>query len=119
MTATQTVQMIPLKGAPTFAPCYAALYPMLAELARVHGYALAVHGSMQRDFDLVAVPWTTAAGDAETLIANFAVALGGTVAPRQVGMVGGGEQKPHGRVAYSIYLGQAYLDVSVTPRQAS
>ena len=35
----------------------AALYPDLAEIAREHGYALAVHGSLARDFDLIAVPW--------------------------------------------------------------
>src|SRR5271154_4799160 len=38
-------------------PFYAAgLYPKLAEVFRSHGYALAVHGSLASDFDLVAVP---------------------------------------------------------------
>lgn len=39
------------------AASYAALYPLLAEKVRPLGYALAIHGSMARDMDLVAVPW--------------------------------------------------------------
>ena len=41
-----------------YGPVYAAaLYPDLASLFHRHGYALAVHGSLARDFDLVGVPW--------------------------------------------------------------
>ena len=40
-----------------FAPVYACLYPELAEIARSHGYALAVHGNMAREFDLACIPW--------------------------------------------------------------
>jgi hypothetical protein len=39
------------------AASYALLYPHLVELVRPLGYALALHGSMNRDFDMVAVPW--------------------------------------------------------------
>lgn len=43
---------------PSYAPVYAAaLYPDLCPLFHRHGYALAVHGSLARDFDLIAVPW--------------------------------------------------------------
>lgn len=43
---------------PNYAAVYAAaLYPQLARIARSHGYALAVHGSLARDFDLICVPW--------------------------------------------------------------
>lgn len=44
----------------TYAPMYAALYPSLAEIARTHGWALAVHGTLGRDMDLICVPWTEA-----------------------------------------------------------
>ncbi|OKN23544.1 hypothetical protein AM343_001586 [Klebsiella variicola] len=30
-----------------FAPVYCALYPALAEIARKHGYAMAIHGTMR------------------------------------------------------------------------
>lgn len=43
---------------PVYAPIYAALYPALAKVFQKHGYALAIHGSMARDFDIIAVPWT-------------------------------------------------------------
>jgi len=49
------------KPPPSYSPVYAAaLYPELAAVFRAHGYALAVHGSLQRDFDLVAIPWVEA-----------------------------------------------------------
>lgn len=38
------------------APVYACMYQELAEICRAHGYALAIHGSMARDFDLIAIP---------------------------------------------------------------
>lgn len=38
--------------AANFGPVYACIYPGLAEVTRAHGYALAAHGSMARDFDL-------------------------------------------------------------------
>lgn len=41
----------------THAPIYANLYPAMVQVAREHGYALAVHGSMKRDLDVIAVPW--------------------------------------------------------------
>lgn len=37
------------------APVYCALYPALAEIARKHGYAMAIHGTMARDFDLMGI----------------------------------------------------------------
>lgn len=44
---------------PSYAPLYAAaMYPSLAEVCKDHGYALAVHGSLQKDLDVIAIPWT-------------------------------------------------------------
>jgi hypothetical protein len=81
------------------------------------GYALAVHGSEMRDFDLIAVPWAEGAKSGEELIDAIVGAVGGTVnAPPT--------KKPHGRFAVSIFLGDTignfkpihpYLDVSVVP----
>lgn len=98
----------------TYGPFYAAgLYPKLAELFRSHGYALAVHGSVGRDFDLIAVPWCDEAGDPADVIAEclskFAFDKSDALTP---------SQKPHSRVAYSLHLsfGACYLDISFTPR---
>lgn len=94
--------------------CYLASLPRLIEVARQHGYALCVHGSLVRDLDLVAVPWTDEAGAPEDLVASVAEACGGV-------FVNNGErpaQKPHGRLAWSIHTGaEMYLDLSVMPRR--
>lgn len=106
---------------PTFAPAYVGLYPILSEVARDHGYALAVHGTVSRDFDLVAIPWTTEAVDADTLIRAMAQRVSYTMStvltiddlfkPLYT------SQKPHGRRSWAIPLDSgAVLDVSVMPR---
>lgn len=85
------------------------------------GYALAVHGSEMRDLDLIAVPWTDEATDAEALIEKIVALTGGRIGDRP------DEQRPHGRRAWSIHLNNEhtlgnfkpvlpYLDISVMPR---
>lgn len=93
---------------PSIAPAYAVIVPMLAHAARPHGYAVAVHGSLQRDLDLVAIPWVEDAADPHVLVeALQQVCKGKLIGP---------EQKPHGRLAWSIVLaGGAYVDLSVMP----
>jgi len=103
---------------------YLQLYPALVAAARDHGYALAVHGSMVRDLDLIAVPWTAEASDALTLIKKLKEVTGtvthGAAWDHLVPDCTPGE-KPHGRVAYSLHLTDRgcegpYFDVSVMPR---
>lgn len=81
---------------------------MLAHAARPHGYAVAVHGSMQRDLDLVAIPWVDDAAEPQVLVEALQKACKGKLI--------GPEQKPHGRMSWSIVLaGGAYVDLSVMP----
>ena len=47
---------------------YGAIYAALVPIARKHGYALAIHGSMMTDLDLIAVPWTEEAGPPEPMV---------------------------------------------------
>lgn len=98
-----------------YGPFYAAgLYPKLAEVFRAHGYALAVHGSLANDFDLIAVPWVENASHpqevAEDCNAKFAAKFS----------VADSDPRPHGRIAYKLNLsfGDCALDVSFTPRVA-
>lgn len=56
---------------PARAAAYAAFYPMLCQIARRHGYALAIHGSLHRDLDLIAVPWVEEASEPLALIKAF------------------------------------------------
>ena len=37
--------------------------PKMREAAKKHGYAIAIQGSMERDFDIVVIPWTNDATD--------------------------------------------------------
>ncbi len=107
---------------------YAVLYAAMREAARLHGYALALHGSLTKDLDVIAVPWTSTAVDEETLVRALVEAAGGRVqadgrwdaeaqdwrsAPPRTA-------KEHGRAAWVIFLGSngGYIDLSVMPRQA-
>ena len=99
----------------TFPSLYFAIVPDAKAVARDLGYALLLHGSMSRDLDLVAVPWTDAAVPAEDLVeairAKFQCWIGG------VEVKGGRDGKPHGRMAWSLMLGgHAFIDLSVMPR---
>lgn len=95
-----------------FAPAYLGLYPELAEIARKHGYALAAHGSMARDFDLVAIPWIDEASDPQTVVDEIT----STFALKEVG--GAPSVREHGRIVYSLKIsfGECFLDLSFTPK---
>lgn len=103
---------------------YLKILPDLRAAAHRHGYALAIHGSLERDFDLVAVPWETAASPADVLVTALMGAAGGchwNQNARAAGQSGHAldnpTRKPHGRLAWSLQLGGgAYLDLSVVPR---
>lgn len=82
--------------------------------ARQQGYAIGTHGTLARDIDLIAVPWTKDAVDAETLIKRIKQNIGGWANPGDKEQP---ERKPHGRLAWSIHIlgTPAYLDISVMP----
>lgn len=113
----------PLRLQPSYALVYAALIPRLQDIARSHGYALAVHGSMATDFDLVAIPWVEEASKGELLVRALAAEVGADV--DMAGLRNPGA-KPHGRQAWTLLfdsleyggfgLSGPYLDVSVMPR---
>ena len=112
------------------AAAFVALIPVLAEAAREVGYALAVHGSMARDLDLVAIPWTDEAVSAEQLIMRICAAGGVSLMDTsqkgedgEFHTIDGSKPtvKPHGRLAWSLHNTGGrhfYLDVSVLPRAA-
>lgn len=110
--------------APSPAPAFAALYPVLCKAARELGYALALHGSMQRDLDVVAVPWTDEAKSSDELVEALIGVSDGWVIHRAEGNTANDStsplSRPHGRVAWSIYLDESvYIDLSVMPRIGS
>jgi len=100
---------------PNNGPFYAAgLYPKLCKVAREHGYALAVHGSVGTDFDLIAVPWTDEAADPQNVVEAILQKFAFKDIPRQHEP----SSKPHGRIAYKLHMsfGDCALDISFTPR---
>lgn len=98
-----------------FIPAWYGLYFVgMCKTARECGYALALHGSLQRDCDTIAAPWTEAAVSAEDLIARLVERHG-----LMLGNPGDGTAKPHRRRAWSLHMGgHFYFDVSVMPRSA-
>jgi hypothetical protein len=102
-------------------PWYAFLFAKLDRITARHGYALALHGSMSRDLDLIAIPWTEDADDPEKLlraIDRFVMEKANIT--RKGHKIGQFKEtkEPHGRLAYSIYIGFEgnYLDLSIMPR---
>ena len=113
-------------------PCILAM----RKAARLHGYALATHGTLAFDIDVVAVPWMEDAATAEELIPALRSACSEVTGlptmlwglpdlpeEHQVGddaLLNLGkkpeELRPHGRIAWSWQLGGgAYVDCSVMP----
>jgi Lar family restriction alleviation protein len=77
---------------------YMSRLPAIREAAKEHGYAIGLHGSARRDFDLLAVPWCEGAADRDTLARAIADAACGI---RREGAYDW-ETKPAGRIATSI-----------------
>jgi hypothetical protein len=117
----KTIEPVPARAA-----AYCALYPMLQQIAKDHGYALAVHGSVHRDFDLIAVPWVETCADPKQLISSFKAATKMVVHSDQIEDEEKAwpdlsvSEKPHGRQAYSLHVTNhgmyaGYLDISIIP----
>lgn len=77
-----------------------ACLPGVRTVARARGYAVAVHGSLQRDIDLIAVPWTKCAGDPTELAQAIIGVVEATTGA--CSLLGEPSQKPHGRIAYTL-----------------
>ena len=111
----------PRKPRPIF---YAHVYQQLQEIGREHGYNLLIHGSMNRDMDLVAVPWVNDPKPHLELLQQIEKHLNGVyhteISEYLFTML------PGGRSSYVINLNrggrfngyvdeQYYLDISITP----
>lgn len=114
----------PIKAKPQF---YAICLQGMQEIAQDHGYNLIIHGSMNRDMDLVCIPWVDDPGPEVELVRELDEYLRGysyeqTVAERGYHF----SVLPGGRNSYVIHLNrggrwnghvdeQYYLDISFTP----
>lgn len=88
----------------------------IRELAKEVGYAVGVHGSQQRDLDVIAAPWSDNAVGNHALIEHIAKGLATENGPARVVDV---ERKPLGRYAATIQMDGWYkqLDISVCPNE--
>ena len=103
----------------------ALLIEPLREVARSLGYALGLHGTLKRDIDLIACPWTkdaVSAGELAEALRHKAEEINGYAfqLPHEndryfaLGCPGG---KAHGRRCWTFHLGGGpYIDLSVMPR---
>ncbi len=127
---------------PNRAPFYACLYHGLCDIARAKGYALAIHGSVTTDLDLIAIPWTEEAVSAVELKDALMEHIGAcTYEEKTRQFFGEGNEdlvrqvvvrenekkeiedetgatiKPHGRRAWNLYMDfGAKVDLSVMSR---
>lgn len=109
---------------PLRAAAYVAIYPTLCQISKDHGYALCIHGSVHRDFDLVAVPWVEEASEPLELIKAIKEATGAitqSIATDHLIPECGPRPKPHGRVAYALHVSPhggygGYFDISIMPK---
>ena len=90
----------------------------IREAAKGCGYAVGLHGSMRRDLDLIAVPWSEKFLPKEALAIAIHKAACGIAQPEDTYAW---EQKPMGRVATSfpicwteeLKLSNGHIDLSV------
>lgn len=111
------------------------LLPAICEAARSLGYAVGLHGSLARDYDLIAVPWTETAAHPDEVAEAIKTAAGCVrwrvyrgmgiqreEAARKAGCQATPEDKPHGRLVYCFdwdkenFQNADYIDLSVMPR---
>jgi hypothetical protein len=91
-------------------------------VARDGGYAIAVHGSLARDIDLVAIPWTnTGEYDADYLVMRLAAAIASITG--RCNPMNEWTDMPHGRRAKTLLVwggrfGTVDIDLSVMPKIA-
>lgn len=91
------------------------ILPPIRSAARGEGYAIAVHGTLARDIDLVAIPWTDAARDPDLLVQAIRGILAGIFGACYVSAEG--TEKPHGRRCrmFHSHTMTAEIDLSVMP----
>ncbi len=107
---------------------YAIMFEPLKRISMNYGYNLVLHGSLNRDMDLIAIPWNEELGSVDDMLNEFCNYICGKINYEL------SSDAPHGRKWYviDIYRGgyfegngiknikfikdpQFYLDISVTP----
>jgi hypothetical protein len=119
-------KMKPVHAKPSL---YAHYFMIMKEIGLKYGYNIVVHGSMNRDLDIIAIPWIKDIGNHVDMIEEFRKEMKG------VYNADNGKVTHHGRMQYVINLNrggyqfendnheeftytpdpQYYIDISVMP----
>ena len=114
---------------------YAFYFEVIKEIGIQYGYNIVLHGSMNRDLDLIAIPWQEEIGDKIKMIKMIADVVGGHVMEEEDVDRMLFAEKFHGRERFVININrtikskvqgfityfdhdvdpQYYIDISVMP----
>lgn len=114
---------------------YGFYFEVIKEIGLKYGYNIVLHGSMNRDLDLIAIPWQEVIGDKVEMLNEIAETLGGSIlieADEQRQLL---RKKLHGRECWVVNINrtiktkyggmvtefiehqdpQYYIDISILP----
>jgi hypothetical protein len=92
---------------------YACMWNDFRQAALDCGWALGLHGSLNSDMDIMAMPWTEEAKSVEEMILAMERCMNVPTGAPQFATTKSVD-KPHGRVVFTIHIwADFYLDVSV------
>lgn len=90
-------------------------FPEFQKIAAECGWAIAVHGSVVHDLDLMAMPWVENHTTADELAQQLTDSMPWSCRrPYQKSKPG---DKPNGRIVYTIFMGQTYIDMNVIEKE--
>jgi hypothetical protein len=87
---------------------YSFYFEVIKNIGLKYGYNIVLHGSMNRDLDLIAIPWNETIGDKEQMVDEIVDVIGGVLSMQNrsvdnpIGTRFG--LKPNGRIVYIINI---------------
>ena len=90
---------------------YASLWPDLKQAATNCGWALGLHGSLNSDMDIMAMPWAEDAVSHWSMISELCLCFTDNQDMRRTVQV---TQKPNNRTVYTLSIwADFYLDINI------
>lgn len=116
---------------------YAFYFELIKEIGLKYGYNIVLHGSMNRDLDLIAIPWQEVIGDKVEMLNEIAETLGGDILIETDEQRSAIRNKLHGRECWVVNINrdhelkyggmvskekehcdpQYYIDISIIPHK--
>jgi len=91
---------------------YASMWEDLKNAAMDCGWALGLHGSLNSDMDIMAMPWTKDAKSIEYMIDKLCECFSGNDDLKKTILVS--DDKPNNRVVYTLPIwADFYLDINI------